>query len=197
MALLLRSRKIIHLRTSMVLRRISHLNHHNHRLLHYTRNTLRSQINLHHSHLRKFWKKYTLLISLSAIGITLSQHTNSNVSASSSPTYKEEEEQIDQETEAEDIRQLINTIPLPKHSTIIWIWLYLRRFVFLIWNFSPVLMLAPFAYYNVFSVRDYWLDLMYDSMANGGSTFIKLGQWISMRSDVFPIAICDRLSELR
>ena len=36
-----------------------------------------------------------------------------------------------------------------------------------------------------------------DALEGMGTTFIKLGQWISMRSDIFPIEICDHLSELR
>ena len=38
---------------------------------------------------------------------------------------------------------------------------------------------------------------MRESFGTGGSTFIKLGQWISMRSDIFPISVCEELAHLR
>ena len=177
---------------------------HHHRLLHL--NILQSRrINLiHNHHLRKFWKKYTILISLSAVGLTVSNKyssTSSLVSADNdNETKQDEQEQITAEEEEEDkkaFEHLIETISVPKHNLLVWLWLYICRFNFLVYNFTPMLLLAPFAYWNIFGIRAYWLDLMHRSFANGGSTFIKIGQWISMRSDLFPIEICEHLSELR
>ena len=179
------------------LNHLKYLKYH-HRSFHL--NIYESRINIiHNRHLRKFWKKYTLLISLSAITMTFTNKYSSISSVSAdnktNDTNKEKEEIKDEEDdkrlEKEALEHLIQTITVPKHTWIVWIWLYLSRFTFLVYNFTPMLILAPFAYWNIFGIRNYWLNLLHDSFANGGSTFIKLGQWISMRSDIFPIEICD------
>eukprot|EP01084_Bolivina_argentea_P124040 219814_1 len=166
-----------------------------------------STIHIHHLHIKKLWPRYTLLISLSTIGITLSHYKSKQSTVSAKTITTKDDDEISPEVDIDEAEQkrldeeaiahLIKTITVPNHSFLVWIWLYFARWMFLIYNFTPVIMLAPFAYFNTFNIREYWLNLMHDRIANGGSTFIKLGQWISMRSDIFPIEICDHLSELR
>eukprot|EP00485_Elphidium_margaritaceum_P015128 CAMPEP_0202731918 /NCGR_PEP_ID=MMETSP1385-20130828/187392_1 /ASSEMBLY_ACC=CAM_ASM_000861 /TAXON_ID=933848 /ORGANISM="Elphidium margaritaceum" /LENGTH=621 /DNA_ID=CAMNT_0049398221 /DNA_START=178 /DNA_END=2044 /DNA_ORIENTATION=- len=125
-------------------------------------------------------------------------HPRSNAVYAAAAAADDEEMQQEQEVDDEKAWQhLMQTIAPQQHSWIVWMWLYMARFTFLVYNFTPMLLLAPLAYFNVFGIKRYWLSLMHGSFANGGSTFIKIGQWISMRSDLFPIEICDSLSELR
>ena len=195
----------LHQYKSIMLRRLHYRHKFNHYKLHHRLfhlNIYHSRSRLHSVHLRKFWKKYTkytLLISLSAIGLSISykSSTTNIVSADTIKEEKESKESMESMEDKEAIDHLIRTITVPKHNWIVWMWLFFSRFIFLVYNFTPMIVLAPFAYWNIFGLRAYWLNLVHDSFANGGSTFIKLGQWISMRSDIFPIEICDHLSELR
>ena len=158
-------------------------------------------------HIRKLWKTYGLLISVSAMGVSLSTHLRRHSASAvpDGPVNKQEHDfqkemrrqEEEKRRDAEAMVHLLQTIQTPDHNWLVWAFLYLRRFLFLMYNFTPMLALAPLAYLDVFGVRSYWLNLVVNSFANGGSTFIKLGQWISMRSDIFPIEICDHLSELR
>ncbi|KAG0173316.1 hypothetical protein DFQ29_007995 [Apophysomyces sp. BC1021] len=42
----------------------------------------------------------------------------------------------------------------------------------------------------------WWYDFLSTQMERAGPTFIKLAQWIASRTDLFPLALCTRLSKL-
>lgn len=46
-------------------------------------------------------------------------------------------------------------------------------------------------------LREYWLGLMVRSLERAGCSFMKFGQWLSMRPDLFPADVIDALSKLR
>eukprot|EP01083_Nonionella_stella_P190606 705886_1 len=201
--------KATHLHTS-VIRTVSRNHHRRNYYRHHRRyvqlNVFKSRLYIHYPFMRH-WKKCTLLISLSAVGVTIANTSKSNVSATPRSKKSDHETIVDEKAlddeeeekrlEEEALQHLIETITVKDHYWFVWSWLYLKRFTFLVFNFTPVILLAPFAYFNIFGIQSYWLQLLHDSIASGGSTFIKLGQWVSMRSDIFPIEICDHLSELR
>jgi predicted unusual protein kinase regulating ubiquinone biosynthesis (AarF/ABC1/UbiB family) len=46
-------------------------------------------------------------------------------------------------------------------------------------------------------LREYWLGMMVRSLERAGCSFMKFGQWLSMRPDLFPADVIDALSKLR
>ncbi|KAI8369631.1 uncharacterized protein BYT42DRAFT_585147 [Radiomyces spectabilis] len=80
--------------------------------------------------------------------------------------------------------------------------LTLRRFAHLLLLFLPVLATAPIMLYgrptseNERSGTIWWFDFFSTQMEKAGPTFIKLAQWIASRTDLFPMALCTRLSKL-
>ncbi|KAI8990948.1 hypothetical protein BDF20DRAFT_841809 [Mycotypha africana] len=89
--------------------------------------------------------------------------------------------------------------------------LTLRRLTHILLLFTPVVVTAPFALflpvgsrssnneYPDFGERDatlWWFDFLAKQMERAGPTFIKLAQWIASRTDLFPLALCARLSKL-
>lgn len=46
-------------------------------------------------------------------------------------------------------------------------------------------------------LREYWLGMMVRSLEKAGCSFMKFGQWLSMRPDLFPPDVIDALSKLR
>lgn len=59
--------------------------------------------------------------------------------------------------------------------------------------FCPTFVIAPFALISE-SVRSLWYDILAWCFSKAGPTFIKLGQWLSTRPDIFPIELCQKMS---
>ncbi|ETO27985.1 ABC1 family protein [Reticulomyxa filosa] len=114
---------------------------------------------------------------------------------------KVEEDESKEETIEHHRYKILHSIKLPEHSKWVWFWLYFKRCMFLIYNFTPLILLSPLAYWYWQHDDHYfkrkWLQLLLDSFSNAGSTFIKMGQWMSMRNDVFPMEICKTFAHLR
>ena len=77
-----------------------------------------------------------------------------------------------------------------------------RRALFLIYTFTPLMSAALMDY--VFAETDYstwwrrnFLDSMFRAMSRGGCSTQKFAQWISMRPDMFPVDIVERLADLQ
>lgn len=148
----------------------------------------------------RIYAKYAMIFSISVVGFTLVSTANSKKQKITEEEKENKDYKNGNDTDMSLFKAhqlLMETIKPPSHSSIVWIWMFCKRLSFLFFNFGPMLMLAPFAYANIFNIREYWLKLMRNSFANAGSTFIKIGQWISMRGDLFPIEICEYLSDLR
>lgn len=128
-----------------------------------------------------------------------SNNTTSNHDKNSNETESNKDNLLNgNKNEIESSRKrLMASISVPNHYSIVWCWLYFKRFIFLLFNFSPMVMVAPLAYFDPLRWKDYWLNMIRISFGNGGSTFIKLAQWISMREDIFPLEICQALAGLR
>ena len=72
--------------------------------------------------------------------------------------------------------------------------------------FLPLVVFAPFWFIiappshlrlkNISSAQKSWLYLLVQTLELAGPTFIKLGQWASSRTDVFPNYVCEVLTKL-
>ncbi|EIW73193.1 hypothetical protein TREMEDRAFT_67258 [Tremella mesenterica DSM 1558] len=69
----------------------------------------------------------------------------------------------------------------------------LVRFFHLALLFGPVILLSPML---VNWGALWWYSFLVKQMERAGPSFIKLGQWAASRADLFPSALCDRLSKL-
>ncbi|KAF7729435.1 hypothetical protein EC973_004414 [Apophysomyces ossiformis] len=82
--------------------------------------------------------------------------------------------------------------------------LTLRRLAHIILLFTPVILSTPIVLLgspvakedNERSGTLWWYDFISTQMERAGPTFIKLAQWIASRTDLFPLALCARLSKL-
>ncbi|KAI9486245.1 MAG: ABC1 family protein [Benjaminiella poitrasii] len=80
--------------------------------------------------------------------------------------------------------------------------LTLRRLAHILILFSPVVVTAPVVFLGSRidaqerSGTLWWYEFLAKQMERAGPTFIKLAQWIASRTDLFPIALCSRLSKL-
>jgi hypothetical protein len=63
-------------------------------------------------------------------------------------------------------------------------------------HFAPVLTTAWLAAVSQKFRRGVWYRWMASCLASSGAAFIKWGQWAATRNDMFPLALCDALSEL-
>jgi hypothetical protein len=63
-------------------------------------------------------------------------------------------------------------------------------------HFAPVLTTAGLAAVSQKFRRGVWYRWMASCLASSGAAFIKWGQWAATRNDMFPLALCDALSEL-
>ncbi|GCC35770.1 uncharacterized aarF domain-containing protein kinase 2 [Chiloscyllium punctatum] len=69
------------------------------------------------------------------------------------------------------------------------------RAVILLLRFGPLLLLYPVCLASS-SFGTFWCNLLLRSIEAAGPTYIKLGQWLSTRRDLFSAEFCDKLSRL-
>lgn len=89
--------------------------------------------------------------------------------------------------------------------------LVFQRFLVLAVIFAPVILASPMLLVGKVSEETsadgteragerwgalWWYGLLVAQMGRAGPTFVKLGQWAGSRHDLFPDALCDRLSKL-
>ncbi|KAI8354039.1 hypothetical protein BD560DRAFT_407949 [Blakeslea trispora] len=79
--------------------------------------------------------------------------------------------------------------------------LTLRRLIHILILFVPVAVTSPVVYFGKIKEGEragtiWWYDFLSAQMERAGPTFIKLAQWIASRTDLFPLALCSRLSKL-
>ncbi|ORE04948.1 ABC1-domain-containing protein [Rhizopus microsporus var. microsporus] len=81
--------------------------------------------------------------------------------------------------------------------------LTLRRLAHILILFIPIVLTAPSVYFGKYNPIEgersgtlWWFDFLAKQMERAGPTFIKLAQWIASRTDLFPLALCIRLSKL-
>jgi hypothetical protein len=78
-------------------------------------------------------------------------------------------------------------------------WLVVRRVLKLVFVFAPILAassLLPILSENA-SFKGWYLKLLVRTMEDAGASFQKLGQWLSMRPDIFDQTVIQALSSLR
>ena len=84
-----------------------------------------------------------------------------------------------------------------------WWWKLLfivKRYIFLFFTFAPILVTSVYA--STYHPKDedwteYVIMELLRAMERAGCCFLKLGQWVSMRPDMFPKRIIDAMSQLR
>ncbi|CAO3615307.1 unnamed protein product [Mucor fragilis] len=80
--------------------------------------------------------------------------------------------------------------------------LTLRRLTHILLLFLPVAITVPIVFFGQKENEDekagtlWWYDFLATQMERAGPTFIKLAQWVASRTDLFPLALCTRLSKL-
>ncbi|OAD08241.1 hypothetical protein MUCCIDRAFT_151499 [Mucor lusitanicus CBS 277.49] len=80
--------------------------------------------------------------------------------------------------------------------------LTLRRLTHILLLFLPVAITVPIVFFGQKEDEDekagtlWWYDFLATQMERAGPTFIKLAQWVASRTDLFPLALCTRLSKL-
>ncbi|EKX39370.1 hypothetical protein GUITHDRAFT_143567 [Guillardia theta CCMP2712] len=82
-----------------------------------------------------------------------------------------------------------------------WYRLYIvaRRAVYLVIVFAPFTAVSLVQTLNPNDpwLREYWLEMMVKTLEKAGCSFMKFGQWLSMRPDLFPPDVIRALSRLR
>jgi len=63
-------------------------------------------------------------------------------------------------------------------------------------NFFPTILTSGVALVSPTFRSKYWYKLVSNGLSKSGPAFIKWGQWSSTRPDMFPIELCDALTEL-
>ncbi|TQS34227.1 hypothetical protein Golomagni_05398 [Golovinomyces magnicellulatus] len=69
------------------------------------------------------------------------------------------------------------------------------RFLNLILIFVPVMLSTPIVWFGN-DAKNWWFRFLVRGMERAGPTFIKLGQWAASRSDIFPLEMCEIMSQL-
>lgn len=72
----------------------------------------------------------------------------------------------------------------------------LLRAMYLAVLFCPCISMAPFADILGLQFRKTWICLVRSTLERAGPAFIKWGQWVAARPDLFPRDLCIELSEL-
>ncbi|RZS08333.1 hypothetical protein BHM03_00039296 [Ensete ventricosum] len=73
--------------------------------------------------------------------------------------------------------------------------LFIRAF-YLAVLFSPIIVLAPLADSCDTQFRKTWIHLVHSTLEKAGPAFIKWGQWVATRPDLFPSDLCSELAKL-
>ncbi|ORY22959.1 ABC1 family-domain-containing protein [Naematelia encephala] len=123
------------------------------------------------------------------------------------PSEEEEEVPFDEEPSA-----LPTTINKFLHDYLIEPLATLFRFLHLAFLFGPVILTSPMLFIGrperrrrvAKPVADaeenwgavWWYGFLVKQMERAGPSFIKLGQWAASRADLFPSALCDKMSKL-
>lgn len=153
------------------------------RKLHYLRHTITKSKKL----------RYTLPVLIGGTVITTANAIHNAKTITNNKNEDNNENDIEEPTNAalnsrqneapesidEIYERLMEHITIPQHTKLMWCWLYLKRAIFLLFNFTPLMMLLPLAYLdhnNTFGIRGYWLKILPSTFGNAGSTFIKLGK---------------------
>jgi predicted unusual protein kinase regulating ubiquinone biosynthesis (AarF/ABC1/UbiB family) len=82
------------------------------------------------------------------------------------------------------------------------VWFSVRRVVFVVLNLCPIIAngIVDYMFTNTTyaaETRERFLTSIVSALERGGCTALKFGQWISMRPDLFPSDIVERLACLR
>lgn len=73
----------------------------------------------------------------------------------------------------------------------------LLRAIYLAILFWPCISMAPLVDTLGFQFRKRWLRLVHSTLEKAGPAFIKWGQWVATRPDLFPRDLCVELAELQ
>jgi len=91
-----------------------------------------------------------------------------------------------------------NTHPFEGKSFLFKVQFVVRRAVYLIAVFTPFAALSVYVSFNKDEkLRQYWLDQMVKTLETAGCSFMKFGQWLSMRPDLLPQDVIQALARLR
>ena len=85
-------------------------------------------------------------------------------------------------------------------ASLVWRFCFgVKRVAFLVLNFCPLIAkgIADYVGRGGEQSRQRFLDSIVAALERGGATCLKFGQWISMRPDLFPTDIVERLASLR
>lgn len=79
------------------------------------------------------------------------------------------------------------------------VWFCIKRSIFLAWTFYPLAYASAFVlmFPDSSRCREKWLKKMLECTQQAGAAFLKFGQWLSMRPDMFPPDVIETLSKLR
>jgi aarF domain-containing kinase len=106
-------------------------------------------------------------------------------------------ELIDQDVDIDDILAEIVETDTEDQTYVQYIYIFfksLARITIIYINFVPLIALAPFLCFE--STKQYWYKMYLSTLKKCGPCFIKLGQWMATRPDIFPTEFCDLLSDL-
>jgi len=91
-----------------------------------------------------------------------------------------------------------NEHPFKGRSILFKVGFIVRRAVYLIAVFTPFAALSLYiAVVQDEKLREYWLDMMVKTLEQAGCSFMKFGQWLSMRPDLLPQDVIEALARLR
>jgi aarF domain-containing kinase len=87
----------------------------------------------------------------------------------------------------------------PKIWQSYWEWLatILARLLYMLYNYSPVVGAMPLLLHPDEEIREYWWKIFVKAIQRGGPCSIKLAQWASTRTDLFPEIVCRHFRDLQ
>lgn len=78
-----------------------------------------------------------------------------------------------------------------------WISTVLSRLLYLIYNYLPVTVMMPLLLHQNEEYREYWWRIFTLAVQRGGPCGVKLAQWASSRTDLFPEIVCRHFKGLQ